>query len=219
MSLLVGVLLVMLQTPFITSMDKLALAVSSSVTAKELTVKEDGIGEDININLYLWQGAYLVAICQMSTATMQKSHAKRFACIVDVMIILRQSLCIDAVTMIAEGYVSIDPSKTLLTPLDKAFVELPEAVKECLTFTHVYGDQVLFVTKPYKYTTPRAIIWEDEIYLPHQTIMRGGNSKYPLMLSKIMREVACDDQPLDEETYFETINYGLRKIGFEITWL
>ena len=39
------------------------------------------------------------------------------------------------------------------------------------------------------------------------------------MLSKIMREIACDDQPLDTETYFDTINYGLRKIGFEITWL
>ena len=200
-------------------MDKLALAINSSVTAKESIVKEDGIGEDININLYIWQGAYLSAICQMSTATMKQGHGVRFARIVDAMIILRQTLCMDAVTMVAEGYVSSDPSKTLKTPLEKAFVLLPDVVKECVTFTHVYADQVLFITKPYKYTTPRAIIWEDEMYLPNQTIMRGGNSKYPLMFSKIMKDVACDDKPLDVETYFETINYGLRKIGFEVTWL
>ncbi len=204
---------------FATSMDKLALVIGSSVRVKDETVREDGIGEDIPTTLFIWAGANLRAIGQMSGTTMQKGHELRFACTVDAMVILRQALCMDAVTMVAEGYVSSDPILTSDISLEKAFVKYPEAVKECLTFTHIFEDQVMFVTKPYRYAVPRSIAWEDEMFLPGQTIMRGGNSRYPLMMSKIMKEVRCDEAPLDTETYLSTIDYGLGRIGFNVTWL
>lgn len=67
----------MVPTPFPLALDKLALAVSSAVEVKEQTVKEYGIGEDININLYCWSGPYLSAICQMSSQMMTEPHEKR----------------------------------------------------------------------------------------------------------------------------------------------
>ena len=49
--------------------------------------------------------------------------------------------------------------------------------------------------------------------------MRGGNAKYPMMFSKVLREIDEEEAPLDEQTYFETIAIGLRNMGFEISWL
>ncbi len=209
----------MAKTLFESSMDKLALVVNSSVRVKEQMIREDGIGEDISTTFFVWSGAELKAITQMTSATMQLKHELRFASTVDAMVILRQSLCVDAITMAAEGYVSSDPSATADMSLEKAFVELPAVVKECLTFTHIFEDQVMFVTKPYRYSVPRSVQWEDELFLPGQTLMRGGNGRYPLMMSKIMNEVECDNQPLDLETYFSTIEFGLNRIGFNTTWL
>jgi len=209
----------MVDTPFPSALDKLALAVSSAVEVKEQTVKEYGIGEDININLYTWKGARLAAICQMSSQLMCESHEKRFGRVVDASVIIRQTLGIDAITMIAEGYLSMDPRSTENLPLASAFVSMPDVVKECITFTHVFEENVLFMTKPYRYTVPRSVIWEDEVFTPGQTIMRGGNGKYPLMFSKVLREVNSDEPPEDNQVYLETIAFGLRQLGFEITWL
>jgi hypothetical protein len=189
------------------------------VEVKEQTVKEYGIGEDININLYAWNGPFLSAICQMSSQLMDQSHEVRFGRVVDASVIIRQALGIDSITMIAEGYVSIDPLRTQEMPLPEAFVKLPDVVKECITFTHVYQEQVLFMTKPYKYTVPRSLIWEKEIFTPGRTIMRGGNSKYPLMFSKVLNEVEKADEPQERGVYLKTLGQGLRAIGFEITWL
>ncbi|MFZ9715883.1 MAG: hypothetical protein ACO3CH_00300 [Ilumatobacteraceae bacterium] len=209
----------MVPTPFPTPLDKLALAVSSAVEVKEQTVREYGIGEDININLYTWTGPFLSAICQMSSQLMIEPHEKRFGRVVDAAVIIRQALGIDAITMIAEGYISTDPRMTEDMTLAQAFVKLPEVVKECITFTHVYEEQVLFLTKPYKYTVPRSVVWEDEIFTPGQTIMRGGNGKYPLMFSKVLNEVEIAEPPEDKVVYYETLGRGLRQLGFEITWL
>jgi len=206
-------------TPFPTSLDKLALALSSAVVVKEQQVKEYGIGEDININLYTWNGPFLSAICQMSSQLMSEAHDKRFSRVVDAAVIMKQALGIDSITMVAEGYISVDPMQTAEMPLAQAFVKLPDVVKECITFTHVYEEQVLFMTKPYRYTVPRSVVWEDEIFTPGQTIMRGGNGRYPLMFSKVLREVESPEPPQDEDTYYETIGLGLRNLGFEITWL
>lgn len=208
----------MLSTPFPSSLDKLALAVQSAVEVKEQTVKEYGIGEDININLYGWKGAYLHAILQMSSSLMAKPHEERFGRVADAACVVRRATGIDSITMIAEGYISTDPTKTADMPLSEAFVKKGSVVKECLTFTHIYDEQVLFMTKPYIYNVPRKLIWEDEIFTPGQTVMRGGNAKYPMMLSKILRQEAVEEAPLDEETYLETIAIGLRNIGFETSW-
>lgn len=209
----------MVPTPFPLALDKLALAVSSAVEVKEQTVKEYGIGEDININLYCWSGPYLSAICQMSSQMMTEPHEKRFGRVVDAAVIIRQALGIDSITMIAEGYVSIEPQKTEDMPLVQAFIKMPGVVKECITFTHVYDEQVLFLTKPYRYTVPRSVVWEDEIFTPGQTIMRGGNGKYPLMFSKVLNEIEPAEPPEDQGVYYDTLGFGLKQLGFEITWL
>jgi len=208
-----------LSTPFPSSLDKLALAVQSAVEAKELTVKEYGIGEDINVNLYGWKGPHLYAVLQMSTSLMRKPHEERFGRVADATCVLRKATGIDSITMVAEGYISTDPTKTSDMPLSEAFVKKGSVVKECLTFTHIYNEQVIFMTKPYIYNVPRRVDWEDEIYTPGQTVMRGGNAKYPMMFSKVLREIDEEEAPLDEQTYFETIAIGLRNMGFEISWL
>lgn len=207
-----------MQTQFPLPLDKLALAVSSAVEVKEQTVKQFGIGEDTSITIYFWKESTLKAICAMSIQLMSKSHEYRFAKVADVVCIMRQSLAADSVTMIAEGYISLDPEATDKQDLAAAFVKMPGVVKECLTFTHVQSDQVIFIVKPYTYTVPRLLTWEDEIFTPGRTVMRGGNGRYPLMFSKVMEEVIPTVIPGDLETYYETIAKGIRKLGFEVSW-
>ena len=209
----------MIPSPFPHVLDKVALAVSSAVEVKEQQVKEFGIGEDININFYAWDGPFLVAICAMSSQLMALDHEKRFMRVADAICILRQALAIDNITMVAEGYISVEPRETEGLELAAAFVKMPGIVKECITFTHVHGDQVTFMTKPYTYTVPRTVIWEDEVFTPGQTVMRGGNARYPLMLSKVLADVEPSEIPEDVNMYFETLGFGLKQLGFDVTWL
>jgi hypothetical protein len=209
----------MLPTPFPTNLDKLALAVHSSVQVKEIQVKEYGIGEDINMNLYAWVGDYLAAICQMTTETMMQSHEERFGKVANATCILRKALGVDGFTMIAEGYVSNDPVKTQGMALADAFVREPDVVNECLTFMHVTHGTVTFITKSYTYDVPRIVKWYDEVYTPGRTLMRGGDGKYPTMLAKVLDEVTREAPPEDVDTYLETLGIGLRRQGFEVTWL
>ena len=209
----------MIPSPFPHVLDKVALAVSSAVEVKEQQVKEFGIGEDININFYAWDGPFLVAICAMSSQLMALDHESRFMRVADAICILRQALAIDNITMVAEGYVSVEPRETEGLELAAAFVKMPGIVKECITFTHVHGDQVTFMTKPYTYTVPRTVIWEDEVFTPGQTVMRGGNAKYPLMMSKVLADVEPSEVPEDANMYFDTLGFGLRQLGFDVTWL
>ena len=209
----------MIPSPFPHVLDKVALAVSSAVEVKEQQVKEFGIGEDININFYAWDGPFLVAICAMSSQLMALDHESRFMRVADAICILRQALAIDNITMVAEGYISVEPRETEGLELAAAFVKMPGIVKECITFTHVHGDQVTFMTKPYTYTVPRTVIWEDEVFTPGQTVMRGGNARYPLMLSKVLADVEPSEIPEDVNMYFETLGFGLKQLGFDVTWL
>jgi len=206
-------------SPFPHVLDKVALAVSSAVEVKEQQVKEFGIGEDININFYAWDGPFLVAICAMSSQLMALDHESRFMRVADAICILRQALAIDNITMVAEGYISVEPRETEGLELAAAFVKMPGIVKECITFTHVHGDQVTFMTKPYTYTVPRTVIWEDEVFTPGQTVMRGGNARYPLMMSKVLADVEPSEIPEDANMYFDTLGFGLRQLGFDVTWL
>ena len=192
---------------------------SSAVEVKEQQVKEFGIGEDININFYAWDGPFLVAICAMSSQLMALDHESRFMRVADAICILRQALAIDNITMVAEGYISVEPRETEGLELAAAFVKMPGIVKECITFTHVHGDQVTFMTKPYTYTVPRTVIWEDEVFTPGQTVMRGGNARYPLMMSKVLADVEPSEIPEDANMYFDTLGFGLRQLGFDVTWL
>lgn len=192
---------------------------SSAVEVKEQQVKEFGIGEDININFYAWDGPFLVAICAMSSQLMALDHESRFMRVADAICILRQALAIDNITMVAEGYISVEPRETEGLELAAAFVKMPGIVKECITFTHVHGDQVTFMTKPYTYTVPRTVIWEDEVFTPGQTVMRGGNARYPLMMSKVLADVEPSEIPEDANMYFDTLGFGLKQLGFDVTWL
>lgn len=192
---------------------------SSAVEVKEQQVKEFGIGEDININFYAWDGPFLVAICAMSSQLMALAHESRFMRVADAICILRQALAIDNITMVAEGYISVEPRETEGLELAAAFVKMPGIVKECITFTHVHGDQVTFMTKPYTYTVPRTVIWEDEVFTPGQTVMRGGNARYPLMMSKVLADVEPSEIPEDANMYFDTLGFGLKQLGFDVTWL
>ena len=209
----------MIPSPFPHVLDKVALAVSSAVEVKEQQVKEFGIGEDININFYAWDGPFLVAICAMSSQLMALDHESRFMRVADAICILRQALAIDNITIVAEGYISVEPRETEGLELAAAFVKMPGIVKECITFTHVHGDQVTFMTKPYTYTVPRTVIWEDEVFTPGQTVMRGGNARYPLMMSKVLADVEPSEIPEDANMYFDTLGFGLRQLGFDVTWL
>lgn len=195
-------------------LDKISLALMSSVEAKEQSVKEFGIGEDISMNLFCWEQGALRIMLQAGPNLQQGDHVERFDAFTNACIITRKGWNITSFTLVSEGWVSTEPGATKGVPLAEAFLQPDSPVKECLTVTHVEDRTVTFVTRPYKYGIPRAVIWDDEIYEPGRVIVRGQNGIYPNMFDRVLTTIDAEELPTDVETFHETLSHGIVQLGF-----
>ena len=195
-------------------LDKISLALMSSVEAKEQSVKEYGIGEDIAMNLFCWEGAALRLMLQARPDIQQGDHVERFDAFTNISIIARKGWNITAFTLVSEGWVSTQPEETRGIPLAEAYLQPGSPVKECLTVTHVEDGIVTFVVRPYKYGIPRLVNWEDEIYYPGKVMVRGQNSIYPNMFDRVLRTIEAEEVPQDLETFYEVLSHGILQAGF-----
>lgn len=193
---------------------KLAMALATAVESKNDAVAAFGIGEDLNQCLYGWKCDDLVVIARMTTAMKVNSPEDRFFAVAGAVSVLRQGWGIDAVTMVAEGYVSDDPEGTDGKSLAKEFARGNSAVKEAITIVHVRGDEVSFVTKPYSYVVPKAIVWEEELFVPGRQRMVGKDGMYPMMFAKALELplMAADNEGSE---FYDALAIGMVKYGFE----
>lgn len=178
---------------------KMALALASAQLAKDTAVKEHGIGEDISTHFMGWNEEDLIAVAQMKDEISRNSHEDRFLRCKTLCETLRKYWWITSITMVSEGYCSLDSSKTENYDLATAFTDTKMPVLECITVSHVTVDAsgaispVSMVAAPYSMKVGRIVEWKDVLVYPEITPKNLRQYKYPLMLSNSMLE-----QPVDE---------------------
>lgn len=197
----------------------MALAATSAQLAKTISVKDFGVGEDLTFNFMGWNSDELVIVCQMRKELMQIQPEDRLLKCLAMCSTLRRYWGITALTMVAEGYCSLNPEKTAGVELAKAFAEPNSDVQECITLTHAEimenknNIEVNLIALPYKYQIGREVEWLDMLFYPTaaQKILR--QSKYPVMLEKSLQEnIAEDAQPDD----YDEIRQNIYSEGFYI---
>lgn len=195
-------------------LDKMALALMSGVEAKNDSVKEFGIGEDLPISIFCWRNNKLRLMLQLKSEVQKANQIERFSAITGAACVTRRGWGVDEFTLVSEAYVSHDPTLTKDIELKEAFVNPNLKVDECLTVMHVDSSRVSFVVKSYKYGVPRTVLWNDEEYRPGSTRVRSQDSMYPNMLSRIIKTIDAEKEPFDLREFYMTLSQGLLKSGF-----
>ncbi len=203
-----------------TTLDKLALVVTASVAAKEISVKEFGVGEDLPFNIYGWRNDELTIMAQLDSSLMNEDSMDRFNRLTNAACIMRKGFLVDSFTLLAEGFCSSDPQATKDKKLAEAYLEPNSPVKECLTFTHVANGKVAFITKSYAYAIPRKVEWDDEQYFPGATLFRTKDGAIPLMFDRVLTlDVAQqEDDDVNLDDYYQYLGDGLLEHGFFAQW-
>ena len=197
-----------------TDLDKVALVVESMKKAKEILVTDNGIGEDLNINIFGWKNNELAVIVQLKN-THKIEKDTRLESIMDAACILRRGWAIDEFTFAAEGYCSLKPAETKNHDLAKLFAVTDSPVKECLSFTHIRSDDHLFISVPYSLNLGKNVSFGDALWYPGGQVMR--DITYPAALKAALQlEAVPIDNSIDKETYFGTLASGVMNAGFEV---
>lgn len=198
-----------------TILDKMALAVESTKVAKESAVSEEGIGEDININIFCWKGNSLVSILQLKHTHLLERD-ERLERITQAACLMRQGWEIDEYTMIAEGYCSLKPAETKEHDLASLFAQMDSPVKECISFTHISLDEILFVSLPYSVGLGKEITFDKPLWYPGIDVLR--DLAYPAVLraSLKLELQGIDREELDKPVFFEVLARGINEFGFEV---
>lgn len=198
---------------------KLAMVLSTAVRAKSEGVREHGIGEDLNQCLYGWRGDRLAVITQMTDAMQRRPHHDRFVATSEAAAILRQGWAINALTMVAEGFVSDAPTETDGANLATEFAKGNPFVREAITITHVFGDEVSFVTKSYKYAVPKSVLWDEENFVPGRQRVVGEDGMYPMLFARALELPVNDDAVRGESEigsqFYDALAFGMVARGFE----
>lgn len=198
---------------------KLALAATSSQLAKVVCVKEFGVGEDLTFNFMGWNGDELIIVCQIRKDMMLISPDERLSRCSFVCSTLRKYWGVTAITMVAEGYCSLDPSKVYDTELSKAYVDPDSGVQECITLTHAEINpktndvEVNLIALPYTYDIGRDVIWLEMLIYPTKAQEVLRNSKYPHMLKKSLMKNTSEEASHDD---YDQLRSAIVSSGFYI---
>ena len=197
-----------------TDLDKLALAVESTQVAKQISVDEQGIGEDLNINIFAWCKNELLVIAQLKN-THKLSPASRLEKIMNGACIMRKGWGIDEYTFIAEGYCSLKPSATKGKDLRALFAQQNSPVRECISFTHVKEHDHSFISVPYTVGVGRIVDFDTPLSYDGSEAMR--DLTYPAALKSSLRlEYNGYPEVTDKTAFFGTLAKGLFESGFEV---
>jgi len=197
-----------------TDFDKIALCVESIKTAKIALVDEDGIGSDLNINIFGWKNNELATIVQLKD-TFGTPKDERIRSVIEASVIMRKGWGITEYTLAAEGYCSMSPAETTGENLASLFAIKNSPVKECISFTHLKSDDHVFVAMPYQVKLGRKIEFGDVLWFNGGKAMR--DIEYPAALKASLRiDTEPVDPSIDRQTYFGTLASAVMHCGFEI---
>lgn len=197
-----------------TDFDKIALCVESIKTAKTSLIDEDGIGSDLNINIFGWRNNELATIIQLKN-TFATPKNKRIESLIEASIIMRRGWGITEYTLAAEGYCSISPAETQGENLAQLFALNNSPVKECISFTHLKDDDHTFVAMPYQVKLGRKVDFGDVLWFNGGKAMR--DIEYPAALKASLKlKIEPVDTSMDREIYFGTLASAIMHCGFEV---
>jgi hypothetical protein len=201
------------------SLSKLALAATAAQLAKVVCVNEYGVGEDLTFNFMGWNENDLVIICQIRKDLMLLQPELRLEKCAQMCRALRQFWGITALTMVAEGYCSLDAQKTRGVELAKEFTKPDSAVEECITITHaeIVDNTIIdvnLIALPYIYDLGRTVNWLEMLSYPSKAEKVLRNAGYPRMMEDSLRAgIATDEVP--PEAYDE-LRAAIAASGFHI---
>lgn len=205
-----------------TPVDKIALVATSSRLAKQVTVSEDGIGEDLPFNLMVWRDDQLTAICQLDSELRDEHPGERLARTVNAAFICRRGFDATAFTFVTEGFCATDPE--LIdpdVPLAQQFVTNTQ-VRECLTLTHIEAGNVYLSAQPYTYELGRRVVWGDPLY--YEPTHPGTNQFLSSMVEVLLVEVnvpfgeVADPFAGDSPIWQELVAKDVSECGFNIQY-
>jgi hypothetical protein len=187
---------------------KIALAITAAQLAKSTSVKELGVGEDLSMNFFGWGDESLYIVCQMRQDLMRTAPEERLDRSFELCQVLRKYWGVTSITMVAEGYCSMDQAETHGVELSKAFLDPGKPVKECLTATHVVANHVskgmppeTIVAVPYSYELGRSVKWFDTLIYPDGGGDNFRNAGFPKVIRRALRSKIVTDLP--DESYDE----------------
>lgn len=195
---------------------KLALCVSSCTLAKDEMVLQEGIGEDLPFTVFGWSDSTLIIVAQLDQSLMKTDPEDRLQRVSFCASLFRMGWGVDAITFVAEAFCSTNPDETRNQPLDLLFANGHESVSECLTFTHIDGNEPSLVMLPYKVGIGRKVEWGEAVHQREASGLR--DAAYP---AAIQESLALDvhDRPPDVDKYFDFLIYGLSSKGFNVDFL
>lgn len=198
-----------------TDFDKMALAVESTKLAKQMTVSEEGIGEDININLFCWKNDNLASIIQLKD-THHIEKQERIDRLTKAACIMRRGWGISEITFVAEGYCSFKPSETKGVDLAKLFAEADSPVSECISFTHIKEDDIIFISVPYSLKIGKHVEFGNALWYSGIDIMRDLTYAAVLRASLKLDSIDLDEEEVDRESFYASLAEGVTNTGFEV---
>lgn len=184
---------------------KISLTVAVGQQAKSAIVAEEGIGEELAMNVLGWRDGKLACVAQMDTSW-DSDEDERVARTGDAYIIMRRGWLCDSFTILAEGYVSRNPDKTRTSKLSEAYLDPDKGVNECLTVTYVDADHTELCAIPLKVAYGRKVEWGPMMHTYDIDVLR--NSQYVMNAQNIL-EQEVNPIPEDAETFHLALAVGL----------
>lgn len=200
---------------YTTPIEKIALVASASQVAKQVTVTEDGVGEDLPFSLMVWRDSVLTAICQLDSDLSDESPGERLARTVSAAAVCRWGFDATAFTFVTEGYCATDPALVHGDePLAEQFVHNRD-VHECLTLTHIEAGNVYLSAQPYRYALGRVVEWGESVqYEP----MRPGTNMFLSSMVEVLLTEVEDPFIEDVSTWQELVAADVARWGFHVHW-
>ena len=179
---------------YVNDFSKMALALTSAQMAKDEAISEHGLGEELSIHFLAWLDNTLIAICQMNAETGKLNPEIRFDRCKELCKVLRRDMWSTAITMVSEGYCSLDSYKTKNMDLAVAFADQSLPVYECITVSHTSIDEdndhvspVSMVAAPYRIDVGRKVNWKEVLVYPEKADEYTRQTKYPTMHRKVLQ--------------------------------
>lgn len=180
---------------------KISLTVAVGQAAKTQMVKEQGIGEELALNILGWRDNRLVCVAQMDTSWPSDEN-ERVMRTGDAYMVMRRGWLCDAFTVLAEGYVSSEPKETKDMDLIEAFLDKTKPVNECLTVNYIDTDAIQLCAVPFKLGVGRRVTWGPLVHSEDIDVLR--NSEYITAAQEVLGQ-----EPLEIPEDLDTFHLAL----------
>jgi len=197
---------------------KVSLAYTVGRSTKTHLVEQYGVGEELAMNIFGWKDHRIACIAQMDVSWPHSSEEDRIARVLETVLVMRNGWGCDGYTLIAEGYVSTDPSYSRGKDLSDAFVGDDEKrVTECLSICHRDLDgNTDICALPYRVVLRNDIEWGVLLHSTDVSMLR--NHQFLNILDKALRFVPPEG-PVDVDAFRLALSSGVAdRVGFYLQY-